>query len=161
MEREFLSDVVVANALLEMYAKCRSIHKAHELFGKISQRDVVSWNTMIIGYAQISALDKAIIFFEEMAQPNVISWNVMVVGYAQCGFVVKALETFKKMQSTGLKPNFAMFVSILLGNAIVGALEWDMGIHQSIVKCGYMSDFTIASSLVDMYAKCGSIRKAC
>ncbi|XP_059075285.1 pentatricopeptide repeat-containing protein At3g26630, chloroplastic-like [Cryptomeria japonica] len=158
MEREFLSDVVVANALLD--AKCGSIHKAHKVFGKIYQRDMVSWNTMIIGYAKISSLDEAIIIFEEMARPNVISWNVMVAGYAQSGFVIKALETFKKIQSTGLKPNSGMFVSILLGYAKVGALEWDMGIQQSIVKCGYMLDFTIASSLVDMYTKYGSIHKA-
>ncbi|XP_057849489.2 putative pentatricopeptide repeat-containing protein At3g23330 [Cryptomeria japonica] len=160
MERGFLSDVVIANALLDMYAKCGSIHKARELFVKMPQKDVVSWNTMITGYAQIGALGEAIRLFEEMPRPDVISWNAMVAGYARSGFVEKALEAFKQMQSAGLKPNSATFASILPGCAKVGALEWGMDIHQSIVESGFMSDFVVASALVDMYAKCGNIHKA-
>ncbi|KAH9328534.1 hypothetical protein KI387_000642 [Taxus chinensis] len=50
----------VANALIDMYAKCGSMHKARELFDKVPQRDVVSWNAMIAGYAQNGFVEEAV-----------------------------------------------------------------------------------------------------
>ncbi|XP_057816435.1 pentatricopeptide repeat-containing protein At2g13600 [Cryptomeria japonica] len=160
IEGGFLSDVVVASALVDMYAKCGSVHKARELFDKIPQKNVVSWTAMITGYAQNGALDEALKIFKEMPGPDIISWNAMVAGYAQNGFVDKAIETFKQLQMVGLMPNSTTFASILSACAKVGALEQGMDIHQSIVKTGFSPDIVVASALVDMYAKCGRIHKA-
>ncbi|XP_057838443.2 pentatricopeptide repeat-containing protein At2g13600-like [Cryptomeria japonica] len=38
VERDILSDIVVANALVDMYGKCGSIHKACNLFDKMPQK---------------------------------------------------------------------------------------------------------------------------
>ncbi|XP_057818466.2 putative pentatricopeptide repeat-containing protein At3g23330 [Cryptomeria japonica] len=160
MEKGFLSDVVVASSLVNMYAKCGSIQKARELFDKMPQRDMLSWNAMIAGYAQNGVLGEALRIFEEMPEPDTVSWNAIVAGYAQHGFVDKALEAFKKMQSAGVKPNSATFASILPACAKMGALKQGMDIHQSIIENGFLSDFVVASALVDMYAKCGSVHKA-
>ncbi|XP_057816354.2 pentatricopeptide repeat-containing protein At3g12770 isoform X2 [Cryptomeria japonica] len=129
IESGFFSDIIVGNALVDMYAKCGSMHKARELFDKMPQR-------------------------------NVVSWTAMIVGYAQNGLVEKALETFKQMQAVGVEPNSTTFASILPACAKMGALEQGMDIHQSIMEGGFLSDVVVASALVDMYAKCGSIDKA-
>ncbi|XP_057841967.2 pentatricopeptide repeat-containing protein At2g22070 [Cryptomeria japonica] len=160
IERGFCSDIVVASALVHMYAKCGIIHKARELFDKMSQKNVVSWTTMIAGYAQNGVLDEALKLFEEMPQRNVISWNVMISGYAQNGFADKALETFKQMQLAGVKPVSTTFLSILSACAKIGYLEQGMNIHQSVIQTGFLSDFVVANALLDMYTKCGSIHKA-
>ncbi|XP_057830926.2 pentatricopeptide repeat-containing protein At1g15510, chloroplastic [Cryptomeria japonica] len=230
IECGFLSDLVVANALLDMYAKCRSVHKACNLFDKMPHRDVVSWNAMIAGYAQngfdgkaletfkemhLAALEpdsttfasilpacakmgalkrgmnihqsiiessllsdvivasalvdmyakcgdihKASELFTQMPQRNVVSWNAMIAGYAQNGFVEEALNAFNQMKLAGVKPVSRTFASILPACAKVGALEQGMDIHQSIIESGLLSDVVLASSLVDMYAKCGNIYKA-
>ena len=60
MDRGILSNVVVANALVDMYAKCRSLKKESELFDRMSQRDVVSWNAMIVGYTRNGFVGKAL-----------------------------------------------------------------------------------------------------
>ncbi|XP_057854720.2 pentatricopeptide repeat-containing protein At2g13600 [Cryptomeria japonica] len=155
-----LSDVAVASALVDMYAKCGSIHLARELFDKIPQKNVVSWTAMIAGYAQNGLLDEALMLFKEMPQRDVISWNALIAGYAQNGFVEKALETFKQMHSTGIKPDSNTFVSILPACAKLGALGQGLAIHQSIIESGFLSNVVVASALVDMYAKCGSIYMA-
>ncbi|XP_057830928.2 pentatricopeptide repeat-containing protein At2g13600 [Cryptomeria japonica] len=160
MEGGFMLDVVVANALVDMYAKCGSIHKARELFDKMPQKTVVSWTAMVAGYAQEGVLDEALRLFKEMPQRNVVSWNAIIAGYAQNGFVEDALETFKEMQLAGVKPDSTTFASVLPACAKMGALEQGMGIHQNIIKGGFCSDVVVASALVDMYAKCGSIYKA-
>ncbi|XP_057873711.1 pentatricopeptide repeat-containing protein At3g24000, mitochondrial [Cryptomeria japonica] len=160
IERGFLSEVVVENALLDMYAKCGSIQKARDLFDIMSEKNVVSWNTMIAGYAQCGALDEALRLVKEMPRPDVISWSAMVAGYSQNGLFENALEAFKEMHLAGLKPNTTTFASILPACAKMGDLEVGMDIHQRIIECGFSSDVVVASALVDMYAKCGSIGKA-
>jgi pentatricopeptide repeat protein len=62
----FQSDVIVANALIDMYAKCGSIIKAHHLFDNMPQRNVVSWTTMIGGYAMHGFGKEALKIFEKM-----------------------------------------------------------------------------------------------
>ncbi|XP_059069471.1 putative pentatricopeptide repeat-containing protein At1g68930 [Cryptomeria japonica] len=159
-DRGILADVVVATALIDMYAKCGSIDKARELFDKMPEKNVVSWNAMIAGYATCGTIDRAVELFNRMPQRNVFSWNAMIAGYAQNGFVDKALETFKQMQLAGVSPDLTTFASILPACAKAGALEQGMGIHKSMDDRGIMPDVVVATALVDMYAKCGSIDKA-
>ncbi|XP_057830927.2 pentatricopeptide repeat-containing protein At2g13600-like [Cryptomeria japonica] len=156
----FLSDIVVASALVDMYAKGKSIHKARDLFNKMPQKNVVSWTAMVAAYAQNGILDEDSILFKEMSERNVVSWNAMIAGYAQNGFAEKALEIFKQMQSIGVKLDSATCASILPAFAKTGALEQGTDIHESIVKNGFLPNAVVASALVDMYAKCGSIHKA-
>ncbi|XP_057873030.2 pentatricopeptide repeat-containing protein At1g11290, chloroplastic isoform X2 [Cryptomeria japonica] len=159
-DRGILSDVVVATALVDMYAKCGSTDKARELFDKIPQKNVVSWNCMIAGYGKCGSLDKARELFDRMPQRNLISWNAMIAAYAQNGSVGKALETLKQMQLAGVKPDSATFASILHACAKMGALGQGMDIHQSIKDRRILSDVVVATALVDMYAKCGSLEMA-
>ncbi|XP_057814057.1 pentatricopeptide repeat-containing protein At3g09040, mitochondrial-like [Cryptomeria japonica] len=66
IENGFLSDVIVTSALVDMYAKCGSVHMAYELFEKLPQRNVISWNAMISGYAQNGFAEKALETFKQM-----------------------------------------------------------------------------------------------
>ncbi|XP_059067511.1 pentatricopeptide repeat-containing protein At2g22070 [Cryptomeria japonica] len=97
IESGFVSDVAVASALIDMYAKCGSIHKAREVFDNLPQRNVVSWNAMIAGYAQNGHLDEGLRIFNEMPERDVVSWNAMIAGYAQNGVLDAAVRLFKAM----------------------------------------------------------------
>ncbi|XP_057843691.2 pentatricopeptide repeat-containing protein At2g13600-like [Cryptomeria japonica] len=155
----FLSDTVVVNALIGMYAKCETMQKACDLFDKLDNADVVSWNVMITGYAQNGVLDEALKLFNEMPHRNMVSWTAILSGCTQHGFADKALQNFKQMQLAGVKPHAASFASILPACAKIGALEQGMEIHHKVIESGFLAD-TVANSLIDMYAKCGSIQKA-
>ncbi|XP_057816459.2 pentatricopeptide repeat-containing protein At2g13600-like [Cryptomeria japonica] len=65
-EDEFSSDVIVLTALIDMYAKCGNLQKAHELFDGIPQQDVVSWTAIVTRYAQNGFVDKALEIFKHM-----------------------------------------------------------------------------------------------
>jgi len=69
----------------------------------------------------------------------------------------KAMRLFQQMQQEGIVPNGFSFVQVLKACASLQALEKGWCIHQQIIKCGYESDVFVSNSLVDMYAKCGSI----
>eukprot|EP01018_Ginkgo_biloba_P033238 Gb_27958 [translate_table: standard] len=71
------SDVVVGNALIDMYAKCREIDTARHVFDKMCQRDVVSWTAMIAGYNQNGRVNESLRLFNcmqlEGVKPNLVT----------------------------------------------------------------------------------------
>ncbi|XP_059076662.1 pentatricopeptide repeat-containing protein At1g56690, mitochondrial [Cryptomeria japonica] len=154
-------DVIVISTLIDMYAKCGSIQNARELFDNMPHRDVVSWNSIIAGYVQNGFLNEGLRLFKDMPQQNVVSWTSIIAGYAQNGHVEKTFEIFKQMQFAGVKPNSSTFASILPACAQLGALEQGMEIHKSMVESGLVSDVVVVTALIDMYAKCRKMLKAC
>ena len=46
----FQDDLFVANALVNLYAKCGSIEVSCNMFDKMDYKDVASWNAMVAGY---------------------------------------------------------------------------------------------------------------
>ncbi|XP_057819549.2 pentatricopeptide repeat-containing protein At3g02330, mitochondrial [Cryptomeria japonica] len=160
VESSYLSDVVVATALIDVYAKCGSMQKARRLFDKMHRVNEVSWTVMITGYTQNDNLDEALRLFKIMPERNVVSWTPIVAEYAQRGLVMNALKLFKQMQCAGLKPDSQIFAAILPACAKMGTSEQGMEIHKNIIESGFSSDVIVATALIDMYAKCRNIQKA-
>jgi len=85
----------------------------------------------------------------------------MIFGHVKCGEGHKALELFQKMQQEGVHPDAVTFVGVLNACASIMALEEGRHAHEQIIRSRCESDFFVRSSLVDMYAKCGSMEDAC
>ncbi|GLJ14948.1 hypothetical protein SUGI_0243940 [Cryptomeria japonica] len=49
VKADLVSDVMVWNALIDMYAKCGNVDDARQVFDRMPERDVVSWNAVIGG----------------------------------------------------------------------------------------------------------------
>eukprot|EP01018_Ginkgo_biloba_P037025 Gb_10985 [translate_table: standard] len=154
------NDVFVGNALLDMYAKCKSMENAQNLFDKMPQRDTISWNTMIAGYTQNGCIDMALKLFQEIFEPDAVSWTTIIGGYVQIGQGAEALHLFQQMRLAGVKPEPNTFASVLTVCANSAALKQGMEIHEEIFRGGFQSNVFVQSALVDMYAKCGRIEKA-
>ncbi|XP_077215220.1 pentatricopeptide repeat-containing protein At2g03380, mitochondrial-like [Tasmannia lanceolata] len=61
-------DLVAVTALIGMYSKCGRVHKAKELFNRMTTRDVISYNVMISGYLHMGFADEAIAMFGRMVE---------------------------------------------------------------------------------------------
>jgi pentatricopeptide repeat protein len=85
----------------------------------------------------------------------------MISGYVKCGQGQKALDLFQQMQQEGVELDPITLVGVLNVCASVVALDEGMHAHELIMQCGWDSDVFLGSSLVDMYAKCGSMHNAC
>eukprot|EP01018_Ginkgo_biloba_P007726 Gb_41233 [translate_table: standard] len=154
-------DIISWNTMITGYMQNGYVDAALELFTTTPKPDVVFCNTMIAGYAQNGQIDDALKLFQEMPERDVGSWTAMIAGYTQNGQGVEALKLFRQMQLAGVKPQSKTFACVLPACANLAALEEGMEIHEEIVRSGFQSDVFVANALIDMYAKCGSIEKAC
>ncbi|KAK1392802.1 Pentatricopeptide repeat-containing protein [Heracleum sosnowskyi] len=66
LKRAFEKDLVVSNALLNMYVKCECLGDARRVFRKLNERDVVSWTSMISGLVMYKCSNEALDLFDEM-----------------------------------------------------------------------------------------------
>ncbi|KAL3535830.1 hypothetical protein ACH5RR_004291 [Cinchona calisaya] len=129
-DRGLGSNLFLANALIDMYAKCGEIDTARSLFDGIEVK-------------------------------NIVSWNVMIGGYTHGSKYREALAVFRQMQLEYVEPNDVTFLNILPACAHLGALDLGKWIHAYVNKYYYgLQNSSLWTSLIDMYAKCGSIEAA-
>jgi pentatricopeptide repeat protein len=80
--------------------------------------------------------------------------------YVKAGQYEKMMELFQQMQQAGMSPNRFTFLPALNACASSRAIEKGRCVHEEIIQSGYESDVIVGSSLIDMYAKCGSMEDA-
>lgn len=145
---------------------CSSI--AHLEHGKLVHGDIVEsgfesgttiCNTLIDMYSKCGSVEDACRVFEKLPSRDVVSWNAMISGLA-LQHSQQALCLFEQMQQEGTKPNNITYVNILKAYSTTGAVDQGKLIHTHASENGFESDVIVGSSLMDMYAKCGSLKDA-
>ncbi|XP_021761661.1 pentatricopeptide repeat-containing protein At1g08070, chloroplastic-like [Chenopodium quinoa] len=111
-------------------------------------------------FVKCGAVPEARQVFDRMNERDVITWGSMIAGYAQNGRAIEALELFKCMTNEKIKPNDVTLVSVLSACAQLGSVETGEQIKKYIETEGLDSNMYVASSLLCMYSRCGSIKKA-
>ncbi|MQM17747.1 hypothetical protein Taro_050726 [Colocasia esculenta] len=62
----FDSELYVANALIDMYAKCGRLEASMDLFSGMEKKNEISWNTVIVGNVQLGYGEVALMLFHQM-----------------------------------------------------------------------------------------------
>jgi pentatricopeptide repeat domain-containing protein 1 len=124
------------------------------------ESDVYVGSTLVHMYAKCGSIEDARNVFDRMPKRDVVTWNAMIRGYAKCGQGWEALKLFRQMQDEGVQPDSVIFMGLLNACASVAAFDEGKYVHKQIIAGGLEGDVFLGSSLVDMYAKCGSIKDA-
>ncbi|CAJ1907165.1 unnamed protein product [Sphenostylis stenocarpa] len=119
--------VTLANAIIDMYAKCGSIDAAAEVFSAMSERNLVSWNSMIAGYASNGRAKQAVEVFDQMKclgfKPDDITFVSLLTACSHGGLVSQGQEYFDSMERNyEIKPkkeHYACVVDLLGRNGLV------------------------------------------
>eukprot|EP01018_Ginkgo_biloba_P018588 Gb_36614 [translate_table: standard] len=133
----------------------------HDYINRTGYKSDVFVETALLDmYAKCGRIEIARLLFDNMSRRNVVSWNAMIAGYVQTGYANDALTLFNKMKLADVKPNLATIMGVLPACAQLAALQQGKWIHGYIIQSGHESDVYVCNSLIDMYAKCGSIEVA-
>jgi pentatricopeptide repeat protein len=94
-------NLALANALIDMYAKCGSISDSCKVFSEMNCRDLVSWTAMMIGYGAHGYGKEAVELFDEMIRsgirPDKIVFMAVLSACSHAGLVDEGLRYFKSM----------------------------------------------------------------
>ncbi|CAN1124058.1 Pentatricopeptide repeat-containing protein At1g08070, chloroplastic [Linum perenne] len=97
--------------------------------------------------------------FDRMPLRDLTSWNSMISGYVKNGMAGKALDTFRSMREGGISGDATTLLGVLSSCAELLMLKQGKEVHGYVVRNGYgiYSTYLVGTSLIDMYAKCGSL----
>ncbi|KAH7424611.1 hypothetical protein KP509_11G015500 [Ceratopteris richardii] len=167
MQEIFLSpDAVTLFCISTVCGLMRATAKGREIHSEIVKRGYLescsfSGSNLVDMYVKWGLLSEAHQVFEMLPRPDTISFNILMTGYANHGNSKLALICFEQMQRDCISQDFVSFVCGLMACSNLGAFIKAQVIHIEAVKRGLELGLTIGNTLVDLYAKCGSILDAC
>ncbi|KAJ0035528.1 hypothetical protein Pint_24186 [Pistacia integerrima] len=152
---------VTQNSLIHMYVNFESLEEAKRVFDKMLKRDVVSWTSLINGFAKWGFVDEALKVFELMPKErNSIVWNAIIAAYVHSNRFHEAFSLFERMKEEDVVLDKYVAASMLSACTGLGSLEQGKWIHCYIEENGIELDSKLATSIIDMYCKCGYLEKA-
>ncbi|KAL3519180.1 hypothetical protein ACH5RR_021769 [Cinchona calisaya] len=161
-------DVASWTSMICGYSRVGRIEESVALFERMRLEGVepndFTWNAMIAGYARRGDCDNAFMFFSMMCGerlvPDLVTWNAMISGFVQSQRTGKAFKLFQDMLGSGIRPNQVTVTGLLPACGLIGSIHRGREIHGFICRMGMDINAFVASALIDLYSKCGSIRNA-
>ncbi|RCV36838.1 hypothetical protein SETIT_8G013900v2 [Setaria italica] len=155
-----VKNAVSWNALAGAHGVAGDLKGAEGVSQATPARNVSWWNTEIMRNVRLGDMAEATRIFVEMPERDAVSWNSIIGGYAKLGMYDRALDVFREMQESGMEPTELTVVSALWACAGTGELELGRRIHSYLASKGIAADGYVGNALVNMYAKCGSLKLA-
>lgn len=115
----FESDAVVANSLVDMYAKFGFIDDSLNIFNEMKIKDLVSWNTIMMGLAYNGKVSLAMDLFRELLTregmlPDGITLTAVLLACNYGRLVDEGIEIFSSMEMKfGVEPREEHYVSVV------------------------------------------------
>lgn len=147
------------SAALSAIELSKQIHALIIKFGVLLE--IFAGSALIYVYSKCLCLTDARLLFDEMTEKDTVVWNVMLFGYTQQLENEEAFKVYSQLQLSEQKPNDFTFIALLTAASNLASLQLGQQLHSHLIKIGLNLDPFITSSLIDMYAKCGSLGDAC
>ncbi|KAJ0262954.1 Pentatricopeptide repeat-containing protein [Hirschfeldia incana] len=132
LKRGFMSNIVLGNALIDMYAKCGSLLAARKVFYQLTEKDVVSWSSMVNAYGLHGHGSEALEIFQEMIKsgekPDAMAFLAVLSACNHAGLVEEAQTIFREAEKANRMSltleHYACYINLLGRSGKIGdALE--------------------------------------
>jgi pentatricopeptide repeat protein len=149
----FFSDIVIQNALIDMYGKCGNVANACAVFEKMQSRNIVSW-TSIIG-AHVQHPRQALQLYKQMllshVQPNEFTFLSVL---AACGNL-KAVEEGQLVHSSIIESGLCSNVAV--ATSLISMYGKCMNVESARWVFDYMNvrDLVLWNAIIAVYAQHG------
>ncbi|KAL5541134.1 hypothetical protein UlMin_044381 [Ulmus minor] len=130
IKRKLDTNPFVGNMIITMYSVFNLVEEAEKAFRLIEEKDVISWNILITACSHSVDHEKGLRIFEEMTKKHSVI------------------------------PDDFTFASVLAACAGLASIQYGKQVHAHLIRTRIYQDVGVGNALVNMYAKCGSIRYA-
>ncbi|KAI5082556.1 hypothetical protein GOP47_0002299 [Adiantum capillus-veneris] len=124
------------------------------------EENTVIGNYLVPTLADCGGLSEAQQVFESLKYKNEHSWTFLIQGYVESGDFAHALNLYQSMKEQNVSPNRYTLQLILKACAKLQRVEKGHETHAEVIKNTYEGNQFVASTLVDMYVKCGLLAEA-
>lgn len=118
------NNILVGNALINMYTKCGSFTEGHIIFENLDGKDLISWNSMITGYGMHGLGETALKIFHQMIEsglnPDNVTFVAILSACSHAGLITEGRSLFYQMNRVhGVEPQMEHYACMvdLLGRA--------------------------------------------
>lgn len=150
--------------LLKAIAKMADLKLGEKIYGIIIRTGfeslVFTQNSVLHLYSICGEVESAYKVFDLMPDRDIVAWNSVINGFIVNGRPNEALSLYREMGLEGIQPDGFTMVSLLSACAELGALALSKRVHGYMRKVGLSENLYANNALLDVYAKCGSIREA-
>lgn len=161
-------DVVSWTSMICGYCNIGTLEEALVLFERMKVEGLepndFTWNAMIAGYARDGDCNGAFVLFSRMVReglvPDLVTWNAMISGFTQSLKAVEAWRLFQDMLVAGIKPNQVTVTGLLPACGLMGSIHRGKELHGLIYRMGFDMNVFVATALIDVYSKCGTVKDA-
>ncbi|KAH7293461.1 hypothetical protein KP509_28G026700 [Ceratopteris richardii] len=130
-----------------------------DLVNKGLETDIFVANTLVDVYSKCGSVSDARAVFDERSKKDVVSWNALLLGYAEYGPLHEAISCFEQLAAF-LSPNSTTLCTLLKAVGGLGISSEGYNIHTLMTEKGLEHELYNMNTLIDMYAKCGSLMEA-
>ncbi|KAJ4950555.1 hypothetical protein NE237_027387 [Protea cynaroides] len=149
------------NLMIKGYSMSNRFEDSKNLFEEMPHRTIISSNTMISVYSRNGEIGKALKLFDDIKElKNTVTWNSMISGYIKNDQPEKGIKLYVIMCRLSVERNRSTFSTLFHGCSCLGSLKQGLLLHAQVIKTPFVSNIYVGTSLLDMYAKCGSMTDA-
>ncbi|MCO5611236.1 hypothetical protein L7F22_065487 [Adiantum nelumboides] len=152
----FQRDLIVENALINMYGKCMDVVGALQTFDSMPLRDVISWNALISAYARSEKISMAHQVFTQMHQEGVLSnsatYVIVLDTCSSPGVLPKGKHLHVSIASYVSKSNIIVENALVNMYGLCGKLDDALRFFTEMPDHNTVSFITLVSACVDQGA---------
>ncbi|KAI7753271.1 hypothetical protein M8C21_000193 [Ambrosia artemisiifolia] len=111
-------------------------------------------------YSKCGEMEDAKRVYNMMPEKELIAFNALLCGHSHNDNDIEALSLFVEEYRDGVGFNETTLLAVLNSAAGLQVVNVSEQIHGLSLRTGFQSDPFVINSLIDSYAKCGSVEKA-
>ncbi|CAJ2670140.1 unnamed protein product [Trifolium pratense] len=155
-------DVYAWTTMISAHVRNNDVESAAKLFDEMPERkNTATWNAVIDGYAKFGNVERVEYLFKQIPSKDIISWTTLMNCYSKNKRYDEVVKLFDEMVNEGMVvPDEVTITTAISACAHLGSLGLGKEIHFYLMMNGFGIDVYIGSTLIDMYAKCGSVERS-
>ncbi|KAL5200542.1 hypothetical protein ABZP36_021745 [Zizania latifolia] len=122
--------------------------------------DIPVCNSLLSMYARCLDFPSAMNVFHETKDRDVVTWNSILTACVKHNHLEEALMLFNLLNKSEPSLDKISLNNVLSASAELGYFEMVKQVHAYAFKVGLVDDIMLSNSLIDTYAKCGSLDDA-
>ncbi|KAH7343539.1 hypothetical protein B0J17DRAFT_713714 [Rhizoctonia solani] len=136
----------------------------YELMNKLQLADHIDQGLLLQTEAVQGNAERAVALFNDLfspgsgkssSKPNKHHYSIVIAAHVRCGNEMGASEWLRRMAKAGIRPDLAVYNSILHVFALRGDITSVAGVLKRMKKSGIERDIRTVTILVSMYARRG------